>query len=166
MSNETFLAIAIAVAASVFLTLFFTKWYNDKKASGDYHVTIAELVNHVADISKELYDTYMALGGINRSTYDTDKAYREEVLSKTIDIILDTCNKNNITVPLDKTVLFGLAKVIVENVIAMCESQDNTAKISSLEAKVADLSSPKLSTDAKNPDTVTIKLGDFYENNN
>ena len=48
----------------------------------------------------------------------------------------------------------------------MCESQDNTAKISSLEAKVADLSSPKVSSNAKDPDTVTIKLGDFYENNN
>lgn len=170
MSNETFLAIAMAVVVSFlagFVAYKLYALYRDAKEDGKaMDITLAEIMNVIGDISSRVYYMYSKLGGIKSSDYETDKDYRAEVISNTISIIIDICKAKGINVNLDQQLLESLACTVIERIINTYTIEDQQAKIAELNNILEKLTEPAVTNvtgDQQANEEVSVALGDFYK---
>ena len=171
MANETFLLIALAVAITVVVMVVIMNVINKHRIGGissDNNV-LSVAIEHIWEIVSRVYTIYETLGRINETDFNNDEEYRATVIERVINIIVEICDDYGHPFQGDKTILTAMAIAVVETVLDKYESINKQDTINSLEVKVANLEKKSEEVKVSNGtavdrDTVTVQLGDFYEN--
>lgn len=176
MSNEAFVAIAIAVVISVLIGLFlgscYSKYKTKKEQGGEVEITLAKVMSYLTQITNEIYSIYKSYSTqvINPLDYKSNEDYRKQIISTTIDHIINICADYGIEINFDKSLLESVACLIIEDILRRFELEEKQAKIENLSAKIVILeetggATEKVANATEEPEAdpvLSVTMGDFY----